>query len=243
MHHRMLVRVNRSTRLSYTGSGATGGTGGASEQETGETADAVVEIEVVREVCRLEALVPEWLALSKASARSTPFQRPERLLPWWRPFGQQEMFACVFRAEARLVGLLPLYAYREPHAGERKLLLIGAGTSDHLDGVFAPECGAAEIVRAWRLLALETSWDTAYLMQLRPGSPLITAMEQLGLEVARRCAGESTSRTRALPVAELPKKLRADVRYFRNAAIGRGKLELRLADAANSSMLRFGCIR
>ena len=36
----------------------------------------------------------------------------------------------------RLLGLLPLFGYREPPVGTQKLLLLGTGTTDYLGGVF-----------------------------------------------------------------------------------------------------------
>jgi hypothetical protein len=48
---------------------------------------------------------------------------------------------------------LPFYVYWDPHRKERQLLLIGAGTSDYLDGIFAPECRTEHVTAALDLLA------------------------------------------------------------------------------------------
>ena len=194
----------------------------------------VVRVEVLRTAAKLEELRAEWIELWERDARAKPFQRPEWLLPWWRQFGTEDLRAVTMRRGVQMIGFLPLYVYREPRSGERQLLLLGAGTSDYLDGVFAAECGVEEVLRALELLRAEGGWDVAHLTQLAPGSVVLEAMERLereqGAEAVRRYAGESCSRCAALPVRELPAKLRKEVLYRRNAAISRGRLELAAAE-------------
>jgi CelD/BcsL family acetyltransferase involved in cellulose biosynthesis len=189
-----------------------------------------VNLQVIRTTAALEALAPEWLALWHADSHATPFSRPEWLLPWWRQFGQPDLRAVTVRQGDALVALIPLYIYEEPTSGERQLLLLGAGTSDYLDGIFAPACTPEHVVTALELLREENDWDVAHWTQLLPHSLLYQALQQLGPEIAKPYSGESCSRCPALPIAALPSKLRADVRYYRNAASGRGKLELIVTD-------------
>ncbi len=186
-------------------------------------------IRVLRSTEELEKVVPEWIELWHRDRYRTPFQRPEWLLPWWRRFGQPGLRAITAYAGDHLLALLPLYIYEDPRTRERQLLLLGAGTSDYLDGVFAPECTPAHVLAALTLLSRELDWDVAQLTQLRAYSPLTEALCTLGPERATPRAGESCSRCPALPVAQLPAKLRADVRYFLNAAGGRAKVTLAAA--------------
>ena len=194
-----------------------------------------VKLQVLRTTAELEALRTEWIRLWETDPRARPFQRPEWLLPWWRQFGQPDLRAVLFREDGRLVGLLPLYVYSHEGTGERLLLLVGAGTSDYLDGVFGPECGVDEIVRAMELLRSEGGWEVGHLTQLAAGSLVLAAMERMatgaGGAAVRRYAGESCSRCRALPMRELPGKVRRQVMYSRNFAISRGRLLLTVADA------------
>lgn len=186
------------------------------------------EIRLLRTAEEFERMQPEWRALWSAAASAKPFQRPEWLVPWWHHFSQTTLYVATVRKAGRLVGLLPTYVYCDVETGERKLLLVGAGTSDYLDGVFAPECESSAIAAAMHQIAAEGSWDTAYFTQLPGDSRLIAVMRSFG---AAPFAGESCSECPTLAVQDLPKKLRADVRFYRNAALGKGKLRLECADA------------
>jgi len=122
----------------------------------------------------LRALAPEWEELWSRVPESTPFQSPAWLLPWWETFGMGRPRLATLRADTgRLIGLLPLYVLDEP--GERKLLLIGAGTTDYLDVLLAPEApaDAAERLLGAALFDAARAGVTACdLTELPPGSPL-----------------------------------------------------------------------
>ena len=188
-----------------------------------------LQFRVLRSSRELEALAPAWIELWCRDPRRTPFQRPEWLLPWWHQFGRPDLRAVMVSAGAQLLALVPFYIYADPGSQEQQLLLLGAGTSDYLDGVFAPECTPAHVLAALSLLRGEPDWDVVQLMQLRAHSPIAEALRGLGPEQARARAGESCSRCPALPVAQLPAKLRADVRYYLNAAGGRARITLTVA--------------
>src|SRR5437763_13515479 len=105
-----------------------------------------LELRVLRNTRELERFVPAWRSLWEADVHATPFQHPAWLLPWWRQFGQPDLRAVVLAREGIPIGLLPLYIYCMPKpGGERKLLALGAGTTDYLDGVFAPGCAISDI--------------------------------------------------------------------------------------------------
>ncbi len=188
-----------------------------------------VRWEVVRSTAEMEALAPAWVELWGRDARAKPFQHPAWLVPWWHHFSQPELRVLAGWAGETLLAVLPMYVYREPVSAERQLLLLGAGTSDYLDGVFAPECGVADAIHALDLLEDDAMWDVGHFAQIVPGSVLFRALDGLEPAVAERYAGEGTSRCQALSIAELPGKVRADVRYFRNFAASRGRLELTVA--------------
>lgn len=184
------------------------------------------EVAMVRSTTGLMALEPEWRTLWASDAHATPFQSPEWLLPWWRQFGQPELAAVVIRRRAKLVCLLPFYIYREPQSGLRQLLLIGAGTSDYLDGVFAPECSAADLARGLELLHSSVSWDQGFVTQLRGGSMLLQVLSGH----AGRFATDSCWRT-DLSVGSLPRKIRQNVVHRSNRAWRMGTVEYTVADA------------
>ncbi len=184
-----------------------------------------ITYQVVCDAVAWKALVEEWIELWARAPDAKPFQRPEWLLPWWRQFGQADLRVIVVRQGRDLLAMLPLYVL--PGSPERKLMLVGAGTSDYLDGVFAPECGPEHIRAAIRLVANRDGWDRAYFAQVPESSPLLLALDSEGVH---RFAGESCGRRAAGPMRALPPKLRADVLFHRNAAAALGRLALEFAD-------------
>jgi CelD/BcsL family acetyltransferase involved in cellulose biosynthesis len=187
-----------------------------------------IDLRILRDTAALEAIEPQWRALWDSDPLATPFQTPEWLLPWWRHFGQPELTAVAIHRDGKLTGLLPFYIYREPGSGQRQLLLIGAGTSDYLDGVFAPECTPNDILRAIDFLRSSVSWDLASLTQLRTGSRLLQALTSH----AGRFPTESCWHMPAVPASELPATIRRNVTQRRNRARRTGSLEYTLARAS-----------
>ncbi len=188
-----------------------------------------ITCEVVRSADAWEALTEEWLALWRSDPAATPFQHPAWLLPWWRQFGQADLRVFVIRDRSALLALLPLYVLPNSGSGERQLLLVGAGTSDYLDGIFSPPCEPEDLRPVIDLLAQEGGWDRAHFTQLRARSPLLRALEGLAGAGIARYEGEACGKRPAVPMRGLPPKLRAEVLYRRNAAAGLGKLALELA--------------
>lgn len=184
----------------------------------------------------LTALEPEWRALWTEDSAATPFQHPAWLLPWWKQFGPEgHLHTLVVRnaTTSSLVALAPLYLYREPDSGTRKLLFIGVGTTDILDGVWANSvAGTAECLLG--ALERDRSWNVAYLSQLRPRSPLVEAAESrqsARLSQAEPCSTIDVS----LP---LPPRIRANVnRYGRRAEQQNVRCEL--AHTPEEALLSF----
>jgi CelD/BcsL family acetyltransferase involved in cellulose biosynthesis len=98
------------------------------------------DLEILCSTAELEAFVPQWRELWFQDPNAKPFQRPEWLLPWWRHFQQPDLYVACIRHAGELTGMVPLYVYADPERNERQLLLLGAGTSDYLDGLFTPTC-------------------------------------------------------------------------------------------------------
>lgn len=183
---------------------------------------------VLRTTRELEQFAPAWRALYEADAYATPFQHPAWLIPWWRQFGQPELRAVVLECDGSALGLLPLYIYPDPQTGERKLLPLGVGTTDYLDGVFRPECTLAQIQSALHLLCEDDAWHSLDVPQLRSGSKLGEALAAMG---AQPFTAEHCSRMPAVPMADLPYKIRRNAMYYRNRAARQRSLELTFAEA------------
>ena len=198
-----------------------------------QTDPTPLQIDFVRTTTALEALAPEWARLWQQDPRATPFQHPAWLVSWWRHFAQPDLRVVTLRHPERgtLLGLIPLYVYRDQVSRQRQLLLLGAGTSDYLDALVSPECPADRLAAALEAALAEPIWDAAFLTQIPPGSLLVDAIEQLRSVTLERFPGEPTSRCPALPISELPPKVRREVLFCRNAAIAHGTLALVAATA------------
>jgi len=132
--------------------------------------------EILRSTEELEAFAPEWERLWKADPQATPFQSSAWLIPWWRQFGQPGLRCLCIHVNGICEGFLPFYVY--PNAEERQLLLLGAGTSDYLDGVFSSLCKVEDVRHALERLMVDQSWDVMIPTQLRPESKLLQAMSR-----------------------------------------------------------------
>jgi CelD/BcsL family acetyltransferase involved in cellulose biosynthesis len=194
-----------------------------------------LEIHVLRCTHELHDIAPQWTLLWGADPQSTPFQSPEWLLPWWRQFGQPELRAVTISNRGGLIGLLPFYIYREPVSGQRQMLLVGAGTSDYLDGIFSPECTVLAVRAALETLTQTDGWDTLIASQLRPQSKLFRGLS--ALSGTQPFEAEYCGAMPALPVQQLPLKIRRNAMYYRNRAQRLGALDFMIADQSNWPML------
>lgn len=186
---------------------------------------------VLRTSPQLESFWASWNVLWRRDPRANPFQHSSWLLPWWRQFGGSDPRAVIISRAGQPIGLLPFYIHHSPGSRQRRLLLLGAGTTDYLDGLFAPECTPEHAQNAIHLLQQEGGWDALDATQLRPESPLFRALKQEPRAVAfpaTRC-----SRMPAVRVADLPTKIRRNVMYYRNRAARLGTLEFSTAGAAD----------
>ena len=182
----------------------------------------------------LHALAPEWEALwRRAGSRTTPFQSPAWLLPWWRAFGTGRPRAAALRGDdGRLLGLLPLYLLAE--GDETKLLPIGVGVSDYLDVLLDPDAppdAAGRLLAA--ALAASPEATSCDLLELPPGAALRDApappgWRDEGTRPAAPCPVLALPPGAALPDV-LSRKRRAALRNARNRAEAAGGFAVRTA--------------
>jgi CelD/BcsL family acetyltransferase involved in cellulose biosynthesis len=96
--------------------------------------------------------------------------------------------------------------------------------------VLSPRCTTDHLLAALCHLLADPAWDVAHFNQLRPDSPLLLVLQQLESATVSPYPGDLCSRCPAVIIADLPRKVRADVLYHRNFATSRGSLELCLAN-------------
>lgn len=185
----------------------------------------------------LLCLAEEWTGLWSSDPHATPFQHPAWLLPWWRQFGPDgELQALVVRERSsrELLALLPTYVYLQPDTQLRQLLLMGAGTTDYLDGIWKDGSQTTAEVALAHLLREREQWDTFTLHQLRAGSRLVTAGTTLGLNLshAEPCATLDLQKP-------LPSKIRLNLNRFRRRAEAQGPLCCELCDSPDEVLATF----
>lgn len=195
-------------------------------------------VRILRSSAELQALAPRWRELWQSDPHATPFQSPDWLLPWWHHFGEAgnigaEPRVVLLSSGDQLVGVLPFYLYPEPHGGERKLLLLGVGTSDYLDGVLAPACTREQVQAGIEHLLQSGGFSILTAGQLRAGSSLAQMLGEWNGPGLQQFATESCGRMSALTLGELPVKIRRNAMYYRNRAQRMGRLEYTLADETN----------
>lgn len=197
----------------------------------------------LRSTEELSSFVPAWWKLWERDPDAVPFQSPAWLLPWWRQFGSEELRAIVVERGGEAIAFLPFYVLHDTARRKRQLLPLGVGTTDYLDGVFAPECSLEEIRQGIEHLRREAEHDEFCVPQLPEHSRLLEALNQgtgiwnQGTEASEArvllSPSESCSRMPAVTMADLPQKIRRNAMYYRNRAQRSGKLELVQADESS----------
>jgi CelD/BcsL family acetyltransferase involved in cellulose biosynthesis len=194
-----------------------------------------LEVEEIDTRGALEALAPAWHDLWQRAPAATPFQSPAWLIPWWRHFGHGDLLILAVRELGQLVGMLPLYVYRE--GAERKLLLLGVGVSDYGDALLDAEYtqGAVRCLLA-HLTRTAERWDVCDLQPLPPTSALLAAevpdFVEERLELAP-CPVLQLPGSAAGLDAALPKRMRQNLRYYRRRAERQGALRCEAARPEN----------
>ncbi|HHY50750.1 MAG TPA: GNAT family N-acetyltransferase [Alphaproteobacteria bacterium] len=145
----------------------------------------------------------EWWRLWRADPHATPFQSPAWLIPWAEAFVTRSAGILTLELDGALAALLPVFR----HKG--RWLPWGAGTSDWLDGVYAPGFDAALL--AVLVAGLDAPLD---LFQLPPDSPWLR-LPGSEVRAADPCLAVS------LPAA-VPRQMAHNLAYYRRRAARAG---------------------
>jgi CelD/BcsL family acetyltransferase involved in cellulose biosynthesis len=191
------------------------------------------EVAEIADLAVLEAIRAEWSALCDRSPRTTPFQRPEWLIPWWRTFPPGEPWVLAIRREGRLAALAPFLLYRKD--GKRTVAFCGGGVSDYCDMVTDPEIEeeATAAILA-HLAAQRDRWEVGDFEPVPGESPLLRVAPPDGLEVGTE--PRDVCPRLALPdrVEDLhervPTRQLSNLRKYRRTAEKLGTLRLETVD-------------
>lgn len=190
------------------------------------------QIKLIDTLAALETLVPAWTDLWRQDPCATPFQSPAWLIPWWKNLGPGDLLAIEVSQGKVLTGVLPCYLYLDPETSCRKLLLLGAGTSDYLGGVFDPVNPAEPIRAALRfLLRQKEQCDVSHFTQLTPECEMASVAEELGLHLFQT---EPCSRLALPHDGEMHGKIRQNLTRYRNIAAKKGAIQYEVATEENA---------
>jgi CelD/BcsL family acetyltransferase involved in cellulose biosynthesis len=193
-----------------------------------------VRADLITDSSQLAALEPEWRELWKRTARTTPFQSPMWLLPWWRVFGSDELCTVAMRDEGRLAALAPLYVLRDED--ESLGMPLGSGNSDYVDLLASTEV-LPQILET--LTTLDCAmWD---FPQIPSGSPLLDVATPKGWT-------DSVTDHEPCPVLSIEgagddlenlisTHFRKKLRYYRRSLEHLGSVSVQSADASNLDTL------
>jgi CelD/BcsL family acetyltransferase involved in cellulose biosynthesis len=200
-------------------------------------------VEWVTSLPRLLAIEPLLEDLLHRDPHATPFQSPAWLVPWLQHLGAQASLRwLVVHADGRAVLSLPLQI--DARTGERCLRWVGHGISDRLDAVVDPAIQTDALDGARQ--ALQDLWHEVGSMDLDElpcGAPERAFWRGLtGSRFEPGCVCPVLPLGADAPALEqrLPRWLRRNVQQTERRLRARGRLEWRVAEAANVSELLEG---
>jgi CelD/BcsL family acetyltransferase involved in cellulose biosynthesis len=184
-----------------------------------------LRIESLDTLDALRRIEPEWRAVWRRDPAATPFQSPAWLIPWtqWL-WGGGRLSVLAVRDGAALVAVAPFFLWgygRQPEI--IRVSLLGAGISDHLGIVAAPEheLAAARAILD-HLAAIADEWHVCDFQDLRPGCPLLRVEMPGGFAAQDGPSG-------VCPVLALPRSVdelqeRLDAKFRRNLRVAEKRL-------------------
>jgi CelD/BcsL family acetyltransferase involved in cellulose biosynthesis len=176
----------------------------------------------------------EWNGLFQKVDSASPFQSPDWLLTWWKHFPHGELRILTLREADELVAVFPLYIETKP-SGTRELKCIGAGISDYLEPLVAPDCESEcfEHFVEW-LVDTTDEWDKCILEGLCAESKLLT--DEFGQAIhSEPCLCRQLPTTIDEWRNSISPKLNENIRYSWHRAERTEPLRLHFATAENSS--------
>lgn len=189
----------------------------------------MLRVEESHDLSRLEAIRGELSDLCDRCPWTTPYQRPEWLIPWGASFQPRDPWILEVREQERLIGFLPLFL--RDLGGARTLSIMAVGVSDRLDLIADPGRGdeASGAVFGW-LGERRELWDVCDLDSLPVESALLSCPLPSGWteEIQPRvpCPVLSLPATVAGLDEVIPSRQRYNLRQYRRRALRAGSLEL-----------------
>ena len=149
---------------------------------TQEVAEENLQIEVITDLERFDALAGEWDGLVNRSGMESLFLSQAWLRTWWEAFaGDKQLEILTLRNDGELVGAVPMMRSRDRFYGVKvdSLHSIYNPHTPRFDFITAPGW-AEEVYRTvWDYLSHRTDCEMIALSQVPDESPTIPAIERL----------------------------------------------------------------
>jgi CelD/BcsL family acetyltransferase involved in cellulose biosynthesis len=191
-------------------------------------------VEIIKTLGVLEQLQDAWWALWDRCPRSTAFQSPAWLIPWWRYLGTGRLWTLAVRLDNCLVGLAAFHISPTGGAAEPTVLLLGTGVSDYLDVLVDPQFRERGCELISKVLGQCPDWERCQFDQLPDGCALLEGVGFDGIsshvEQHEVCPALSlTSKIEQLK-AVIPRAMLANVRYYQRRLRERAQFRIERAD-------------
>jgi CelD/BcsL family acetyltransferase involved in cellulose biosynthesis len=192
--------------------------------------EAELKSRVLTKPEHMRQIAREWAELWARCTRTTPFQRPEWILPWIDAFCPENIAAIEVRRGERLVGLAPLLIY--PRDQEQFLAFMGGGVSDYLDLLIEPQDENETLAAITDATKVIGSWTTLDLTDLPGTSVLRRTMLSRFTNPHDSCSALELPPTKEELLQLLSKRQRANLRNARSRLdrAGGGQFELASAE-------------
>jgi CelD/BcsL family acetyltransferase involved in cellulose biosynthesis len=197
-----------------------------------------MQLEIVDNFRRLEALRGEWSRFLETLGGITPFQTPDWLLTWWRHFGNGQLHAFFFREGGELAAIIPCFLHE--WNGRRQFTLIGSGIGDYLEPAIAPHHRGPVIDELYAHLAANRDWDVCNWQDIDANSPLAALAP---LQADAPCSEIQLTVTFEEYWAGRGKDLRRNIRRYGERAEKMGKIEFAPGGDFTEDLIRLHRIR
>lgn len=198
-----------------------------------------LQVHILREWEELLRLQPRWRELQEVCPSTTIFQTDTWLFSWLQHWQKGILISFLILKEGpQVVGIAPFLLRRTLFSSLRRLELAGGRQSDYLGILVAPgyEEIFAERIGSW-LFQKSYPFDWADFQQIPTGSQteqildLLRLVDSYSWEKREQtvCPILSLPKTREQLVQQWGKKLRGNLRYYRNLLEKRFSLTFRIA--------------
>ncbi|MGE5431495.1 MAG: GNAT family N-acetyltransferase [Syntrophomonadaceae bacterium] len=165
-----------------------------------DTSVTSLHVREIKNIDELNSIRDEWAELYSASLNAVPFLSPAWVMPWWKYFGNNQLWTLAVYNRRILVGLAPMYIYnyKSQNGYLRQVTFLGTGNTDSMDILCRKDFEEESVKLTMDFLTgCKDCWDVCDFQELRSSSPILKIKAPEGFEVAIQNSG-------VRPVVKLP---------------------------------------